>query len=356
MPLAQQQLDDAVGRRRLEGGLASHHHADVPGVQAVDVLLGRHGALHLELAEPRGHRQLHDDAVDLRIAVQPAQRREQLAFGHVGRQVDLLASDAHVGACLVLRAHVDARGLVVAHEDGGQARGHALVGERVHPLGYLRADLRGNGPAVQDPGGHGANPTRARRPQTIRAVSGGNAACRSARPPCRRLGGREHGLVTLRTAGVDHRRATGVGCHLERIGEREERVGGQHRAPARGRRPSASRSTTNPPATSGRRRRPRWHRPSRARSCSTSPARRSSRPAPGRPIPHGRLPAGHDLPIGAGLGHAVAVLHQRPARQRSHVEARRRRRSAPPPPAGSGRSPKASRSPPAKTTARSPPR
>ena len=39
-----------------------------------------------------------------------------------GGQIDLLGSDADVGARLVLRAHVDARGLVVAHQDGRQAR------------------------------------------------------------------------------------------------------------------------------------------------------------------------------------------------------------------------------------------
>ena len=37
-------------------------------------------------------RQLDDDPVDLRVAVQPAERGEQLALGHVGGQVDLLAS------------------------------------------------------------------------------------------------------------------------------------------------------------------------------------------------------------------------------------------------------------------------
>ena len=35
-------------------------------------------------------RQLHDDAVDLGVAVQAAEGGEQLALGHVGGQVDLL--------------------------------------------------------------------------------------------------------------------------------------------------------------------------------------------------------------------------------------------------------------------------
>ena len=75
--------------------------------------------------EVRGHRQLHDDAVDLGVAVQPADRRQQFVLGHERGQIDLLGTDPDVGARLVLGADVDARGLVVAHEDGGQARDHA---------------------------------------------------------------------------------------------------------------------------------------------------------------------------------------------------------------------------------------
>ena len=63
--------------------------------------------------------------------------------------------DPDVGAGLVLRADVDAGGLVVAHQDGGQAGGDPVVGERPYPLGHLRADLRGDGSAVEDAGGHG---------------------------------------------------------------------------------------------------------------------------------------------------------------------------------------------------------
>jgi hypothetical protein len=31
-----------------------------------------------------------------------------------------------------------------------------VVGERAHPLGYLRADLCGDGSSVEDAGGHGS--------------------------------------------------------------------------------------------------------------------------------------------------------------------------------------------------------
>ena len=77
-------------------------------MEAVDVLLGDDGSLHLELAQAGRHRELHDDPVDLGIAIEPSERREQLALGHVGGQIDLLAADAHVGARLVFGADVDA--------------------------------------------------------------------------------------------------------------------------------------------------------------------------------------------------------------------------------------------------------
>ena len=83
---------------------------------------GATAALDLQLAQVVGERELHDDPVDLRVAVQPADRGQELVLGHVDRQVDLLGTDADVGARLVLLPHVDPRGLVVAHEHGRQAR------------------------------------------------------------------------------------------------------------------------------------------------------------------------------------------------------------------------------------------
>ena len=48
------------------------------------------------------------------------------------------------------------RGLVVTHQDGGQARGHATLGERAHPIGDLGTDLAGDRLPVQDASRHGA--------------------------------------------------------------------------------------------------------------------------------------------------------------------------------------------------------
>ena len=129
-------------------------------MQAVDVLLGVDRHLQRQLLEVPGHRQLHDDAVDLRVSVEPADRRQHVVLGDEGGQIDLLGTDPDVGRGLVLGADVDAGGLVVAHEDGGQARDHAPLLQALYPLGYLRADLGRDRLAVDDRGRHGPNPTR----------------------------------------------------------------------------------------------------------------------------------------------------------------------------------------------------
>ena len=79
-------------------------------------------------------RQLDDDAVDLGVAVQSADRGEQFVLRDVGGEVHLLGADPDIGRCLVLLTHVDARGRVVPDEDGGQARDDALVRQRLDPL------------------------------------------------------------------------------------------------------------------------------------------------------------------------------------------------------------------------------
>ena len=53
---------------------------DVLGVEAVHVLAERHGVDHPRLVDVRGQRQLHQDAVHPRIAVQPVDERQQLGL------------------------------------------------------------------------------------------------------------------------------------------------------------------------------------------------------------------------------------------------------------------------------------
>ena len=170
------------GRRRQERGPLPEHQTDVERMQPVDVLLGTDRALDLELAQVARERQLDDDPVDVRVAVQAPDRGEELVLGHVGRQVDLFADRIPTSAhALCFWPDVDARGLVVAHEDGGQARRDAALGERAYPLAHLAADLRGDGLAVEDPRGHGGDTTRAQTSFENVSHASGLPTCRPVR-------------------------------------------------------------------------------------------------------------------------------------------------------------------------------
>ncbi len=152
---AQEQLHDAVrGGGRERGRIAAHHEPHVERMQPVDVLPGVDRGLDRELRDVPRDRELHDDAVHLGVAVQASQRRQQLALGDVGRQVDLLGAHPDVRARLVLGAEVHPRGLVVAHEDRREPRRDPAGGEDLHALGDLAADLGRDGLAVEDRGGH----------------------------------------------------------------------------------------------------------------------------------------------------------------------------------------------------------
>ena len=50
------------------------------------------------------------------------------------------------------------------------------------------------------------------------------------------VGGFDHFAVANRAAGLDHRGGAGLDRDQEAVGEREERVGGDHRAPGERRR------------------------------------------------------------------------------------------------------------------------
>ena len=93
------------------------------------------------------------------------------------------------------------------------------------------------------------------------------------------VGGGDHLVVVHRAAGLDHRGGAGLDRDQQAVGEREERVGGDHRAlgqrrrrasaPSRRPRPCARRCAPHRRGSSGRRRCRRWRGPWHRRWCST---------------------------------------------------------------------------------------
>src|SRR5690606_28820724 len=109
---------------------------------------------HLVRVHVPGQRQLHQDAVDGRVAVERVDAFKQLGLGEVGRVLlpDRMQAGLLAGGDLV--AHVDLRGGVIAHQHDRQAGTYALGRQRLHALGDFFANALRQGGAVDDACGH----------------------------------------------------------------------------------------------------------------------------------------------------------------------------------------------------------
>jgi hypothetical protein len=108
---------------------AGREAADVDRVEAVDVLARRDGAQHQAGVDVRRQRHLHEDAVDLRIGVEPGDERQQLVLRGLGRQTMLEALDPDFGAFLDLAADIHFARRIASHEDYRQARARRTGGD-----------------------------------------------------------------------------------------------------------------------------------------------------------------------------------------------------------------------------------
>ena len=130
----QQHLLDAVGRAGQKSRPALHDPAHVLGMEGVDVLERIDGLRARVLVDLLRQRQLHQDAVDRRVAVEPVDQGQKLVGGGFGRGAVQLAGDAGLLAGLLLVANVDLAGRVFAHQHGRQAGRHARRARRTPPL------------------------------------------------------------------------------------------------------------------------------------------------------------------------------------------------------------------------------
>ena len=106
---------------------AEHQMSDVDGMEAVHVLarVDMGEDLLLVLRDLRGQRQLHEDAVYLRIDVQFLDAREELLLRRLGGEGNVIGTNAELLACPLLVADVDLGGGVAADDDDGKARQYA---------------------------------------------------------------------------------------------------------------------------------------------------------------------------------------------------------------------------------------
>ncbi len=180
-----EQLDDAIGRAGSHHWNALREASDVVGMEAVDILhridpLDDRGLLDLWR-----QRQLHQDAVDLRVAVEVIDEGEQRDLRGRGGQIVRDGADADLLAGAALVAHVNLRGRVMADLDHGEGGPPPAARQRsldlVADLGF---DLRRQCAAVDQLRRHRDCSTRSLRGRAFShidaAVCGGMAQSGSA--------------------------------------------------------------------------------------------------------------------------------------------------------------------------------
>ena len=127
-PGAAQDLDRGVGGGRQEAVVAE---AEQPGVHRVDPVdvLGRIDRIDDRAqADRRGQRHLDDDAIDRRVGVEVADRRDHGRLGRFALELDELGVDADLGAAAQDPLEVDGRRRVAPDDDHGQTRWAAIRG------------------------------------------------------------------------------------------------------------------------------------------------------------------------------------------------------------------------------------
>ena len=101
-----------------------------------------------------GQRQLHQDAVDLRVGVEAVDQGQQFVVAGVGRQVVVDRADAHFLRRTAFVAHIDAGGRIVADQHHRQARARLARRHARVDLGLeVVEQVLGDALAVEDAGG-----------------------------------------------------------------------------------------------------------------------------------------------------------------------------------------------------------
>ena len=97
--------------------------ADIDRVETVDILCRVNRRDHPLRLDRLGERQLHQDAVDPLIGIEPADQIEDRREIGIGRQAELEGRDPGLGAGAPLAADVDLAGRVVADQHCSETRG-----------------------------------------------------------------------------------------------------------------------------------------------------------------------------------------------------------------------------------------
>jgi hypothetical protein len=150
-PGPHQELLYPVGRRgpearRVSGGHLPH----VFGVEAIHVLAGIDAQQYPAGIDMLGKRQLDQNAVDLGIRVQAVHQGQEVGLTQLRRPGDRLVIETGFVTRLPFHADVRRRGRILAHQHGGQPRGHSPLLERRDLGAQLRPHRLADGRSVDD--------------------------------------------------------------------------------------------------------------------------------------------------------------------------------------------------------------
>ena len=148
--------DDATKRRAWrERGKSAGQSPGVVGMQPVDVLGGIDGVDDRFGMQRFRQRQLHQNAVDARIAIELSDQRQQIALCDIGREHVLERCHAGCLRLLVLAADVELAGGIAADQHHREPGCYPVLA--LHPrdlTGDAGAKLGGNDFSIDDPGRH----------------------------------------------------------------------------------------------------------------------------------------------------------------------------------------------------------
>ena len=177
-----QQGHDALRRARTQAGLAQGQTPDVFGVEAVHVLVRANALDQVGGVDVRRQRQLHEDAVDLRIGIEAIDQRIEFCAIDAGRKVEVLGHETDTLAGAALVAHIDRRGWIGADQHHGQSRATlTALDARAHALADAIEHLVRNPLAIQYARRHRTSRKGAHYPRRHHRSRRRNAGARPAK-------------------------------------------------------------------------------------------------------------------------------------------------------------------------------
>ena len=149
-----EQAHHAQRRARHKGRPPGDKEPNVDRMKPVDILFRGNRLGHPVGRNSARQGQLHEDPVDVRVAIERADLLDQLGLRYTVRQRDVLGAQTDFRARADLVSHVDLRRWVIAYLDDAQTGTHAAPHQGGNPLRHRPAQRARDGSAVNEGGVH----------------------------------------------------------------------------------------------------------------------------------------------------------------------------------------------------------